>query len=325
MNFPFWVVALLGMVIFWPVTLLVATALGFGGWYLRGFWRWAAWGVSGGMLLVLLVAGGYYAVHPPSDSWWYKHRLKGLNGRLAAAQMVEGIELPAGTYVEWADLERSEISLARLPGTVRVAGLLVSGEIDHESLGYQGSYGVTLAEPRELDGWACGVGEASVGQNGKMQGCTLARETAWHTLKLPEGTYMGRFYQMRFVLPDDRGMAVVGTSLTVPPGGVVEAKANGTLVKVKATWKTTGRDEVPVTTPLVERGVTLNTEAYFHPTQDSIYDGPMVKASGVGGLLLEEVHCRGTTLAAGTYVEVPETGDLRLPQSAGQVVAGCLR
>ncbi len=325
MNFPFWAVALLGMVIFWPVTLLVAMALVCGGWYLRGFWRWAAWGVSGGMLLVLLVAGGYYAVHPPSDSWWYKHRLKGLNGRLAAARMVEGIELPAGTYVEWADLERTEILTAKLQGMTRVAGLLVQGEIDHESLGYQGSYGVTLAEPRELDGWACGVGEATVGQEGKMEGCTLARETVWFGLRLPAGTFMGRAYQMRFVMPDDRGMAVVGTGLTVPPGGVVEAKANGTLMKAKATWKVTGRDEVPATTPLVERGAKLNTEADFYPSQGSTDEGPMVKATTMRGRLLEELHCQATTLAVGTYVEVPAEGEVRLPEGPAGVVAGCLR
>ena len=325
MSFPWYVIAVLGAVVFWPVTLVIATVLAFAGWYLRGFWRWSAWGVSGVMLLILAIAGGSYVVKPPDDSWWYKQRLKRLSGMLTAAQEVEGIELPAGTYVEWTDLAKSEIAVAKLVGTTRVAGLLVKDEIDHESLGYQGSYGVTLAEPREIDGWACGVGEASIGQDGKMQGCMLARETTWQTLRLPAGTYMERFYQMRFVMPADHGMTVVGTSLTVPPEGVIEAKENGTLLRAQATWKTTGRDRVLVRTPLVERGVKLETLAAFFPSQDSIDAGPMVKAVSMRGDLLEEQHCQATTLAAGTFVEVPAVGELRLPADADRVVPGCLR
>ncbi len=324
-SFPWWVDVLLVLAVAWPITLLVAVGLGVAGKFTSGPWRVIAWCAGGALGLFLLAAGAFFLSRPVED-WWTGLRLKAVSGVLKQPRTVNGFVLPAGSKVQWADVNKQDFLVADVPSKVSMLGLVVKGEIDHDARAQEKYYDVVLAEPKHTEEWSCGPGEARVQEDGKVLSCTLAVDTAWQELTLPAGTYVdGTFREMRFVMPDGRGMPLLRGALNVPAGGVVTSAPNGTLIELDATWKQTGPNRTDPAAALLERGVKLDTSAKFNPTENPFEDGSRLQAISIFGVLFEAARCKEATLPAGTSVEVPVRGELRVTEAPEHVVEGCLQ
>ena len=331
--FPWWVDALLALVVAWPLTLAVVLVLAFTGKFTSGRWRVLAWGLGGGLGLILLVAGGAFLIQPVNDEWT-KLRLKTISGVTHEPRTMNGFVLPAGSKVRWSDVGKGDFFSADVPVNMAMLGVVVKGEIDHDARAQEEYYDLSLVEPKQFDAWACGPREARIKEDASMLACTLAVETEWKGLMLPAGTYMDRTFptvEMRFVMPDARGMALAGGALAVPAGGVLLARSNGTPVKVGAAWKDKNDAQSQATVPFAERGVKLLETADLYPTQDSDYNidtKPRLQPEGLRGKLSEATRCKNETLTAGTAVDVPVKGELQVYDASGgsaRVVPGCLR
>ena len=127
-------------------------------------------------------------------------------------------------------------------------------------------------------------------------------------------------------MPDGRGMPVLG-SLSVPPAGELIAEENGSLRELHSSWDIMKDDKIT----LVERGVSLQTDAAFYPEPDTAADPPpLVHALGVRSQLMLALPCARETIEAGEKVEIAAAGSAVrvLPEeegARGRVVQGCLK
>ncbi len=320
-QIPLWFALLLIPVIFWPVTLVAAIGFGvFGKWF-RGVGRWVCWGLCGVLLLFPLAGLVMYSGSPVSE-WWNTQRLKRISGKLQQPLTVAGITLPVGTDVRWSQTDRSDFAEADLPGTVVILGVKAKGKVYHA----HGDFKLTLAEPQAIDGWACAEKNVWLGKDLRLQFCVLSKDVSWHGLVVPAGAGVARENGIRFSMPDDRGMKVLG-GLAVPPGGELRAQENGSLLEVHASWNI----EKDYNMTLVERGVSLETDADFFPSPLTEYDESLpVKALGLRSKLMLNLPCARETIKAGVQVEVRGTGgEVRVipdfENGRVRVVPGCLR
>ncbi len=186
MNWPWWLLILILGVQLWPV------ALGFGIGLLviavlaRGWVRRAAI-VSA---LPCLAVTGFAA-------WWgieVRERDRDTAVYEAAThqvldhdQMVNGLSLPAGTAVEWQDVDHSQLAMASPPDLMTLFGLRVSWiRWSDDGQGWD----LQLTEPQPIEGWTYATIGVRVSSVGRLRSCQLAAERAWHGWPVPAATFL---------------------------------------------------------------------------------------------------------------------------------------
>ncbi len=167
----------------WPLLLVAALSFGILAIFVHGRNR-AAIAVFAALLSLPGLGVGIDTLVEVLGKWRERVEYARTHTRLAEATVVDGIALPAGAVVQWADASHTRIEGVEMTPAAEVFGvraryLLRFGENRWSAL---------LEDAATLDGWACAASHASFTTAGRLLSCTLARTTDWKGWVLPEGT-----------------------------------------------------------------------------------------------------------------------------------------
>ena len=128
-TFPAWMTPLLMGVLYWPFLLSAAIVLTGLAIFVRGWLRVALFALAILMLLPCLtlpVVGVVNAINSASErrAWARTHET------LSAALTIQGLGLPAGTAVTWADERHEAVVSVELPGPTPLLGTTLTGTLE---------------------------------------------------------------------------------------------------------------------------------------------------------------------------------------------------
>jgi hypothetical protein len=227
-NFPAWMTPVLIGLLYWPLLLAVAASLAGLGMCLRGRRRAAVLGLAGLVALpcMLVIAMDIAsALHSASARRAYTRT----HETLSAPVHMQGMDIPAGTAVTWADERHERVTAMELPGPSPVLGTTLTGKLEDVSgLWWSG----TLAADAVLGGWPCRAGDVWLSAEGGPMRCTLADDHQYEGFDIPAGSEValsrsGRLRDVR--LPADRTMALPSIAAMLPGGGSVFLRPDGAI------------------------------------------------------------------------------------------------
>ena len=244
LHFPWWMLALLVGVQFWPVTLAAALVSAAVAVMTRGIPRVIAAliSVAFGGVLVIAVALGLSRLREAGRMRAYD---KAVHETLGSARVVDGLALPAGTDLEWTGVDRVHLRMAGLPRPTCLLGL------DVEWIARSGDgtgWDVQTPKPTVVEGWTCNEVGVHLSPRGRLRGCRLAGGRLWQGWPIPGDT------PLDLSKAGEVGIALIESAIpapeigrSVPATGGMSFNADGSLDQVHF-----NEDD-----PLVVRGVRL--------------------------------------------------------------------
>ena len=103
---------------------------------------------------------------------------------LGQPQVLDGVLFPAGTEIVWEDPSHRRVAAARLPLPAEILGVRATALLRVS----EGGWIVSLAEAREIDGWACVEAEVELTATGRLWDCELSGTLSWRGWDLPGRT-----------------------------------------------------------------------------------------------------------------------------------------
>ena len=186
LNLPWWLVVVILGVEGWPLVLAAGLGLTVLAVLTRGWVRITA-------LVLLLPCAGITCI---AAVWSVHARTQGretadfearIHEVLEQDRVVNGLALPAGTEIQWAGVDRSQLRYANLPEPIRLFGLHVIwlGRADAGS-----GWDLRLPEPEPIEGWTCERIGVRVSDVGRLQSCNLAAGRMWRGWPIPGGSLL---------------------------------------------------------------------------------------------------------------------------------------
>src|SRR5947209_6364641 len=153
-TFPVWMAPLLIAVLYWPVLLVAAVVLTGLGILVHGWRRAALFALA---TIVVLPCVGLLVVEVVSaaQSAAARRAFARTHEILTAPLQTQGLSLPAGTAVTWADERHEAIVSLELPGPARLLGTTLTGKLEHV---FRQWWSGTVAADSSVDGWPCRAG-----------------------------------------------------------------------------------------------------------------------------------------------------------------------
>jgi hypothetical protein len=237
-RFPWWFGFVVAGVHFWRVTIPTAAALLLLGWYCGpGGLRWISFG-AGALLMTLplLIAGLMYALQSSEAARYWR--------TLDRAEMIAGVEFPAGSRIRFADKAHTKLIEADLPRVTEILGIRLVGRLTrYETWDDAGpAWGGTLAEDQTVNGIPCRAGYFTFDKFGTIfDACGtvhkfgLAASHEFFGLNFPKGTAIRRSSATRpssFLLPADAGLYIPILATTAPEGVTLTIADDGRLESI---------------------------------------------------------------------------------------------
>lgn len=227
-EFPIWMVPLLFGALYWPGFLVAAIVLAVLGMLTRGRARTALFALGILALLPCLAVPVLFvgsALHSAAAGRAYAR----LHETLTAPLEIQGLALPVGTAVTWADERHQAVVELELPGPTPLLGTRLTGKLEDV---YRTWWSGTLAADATLGGWPCAAGDVWLSHEGRLMRCTLAADHEDTGLTIPAGseialTDAGRVKEVR--LPADRTMALPSIGATLPGRSGLFLEADGSI------------------------------------------------------------------------------------------------
>lgn len=120
----------------------------------------------------------------PLSRWQRRIELARITTVLRQPQVLDGILFPMGTEIVWKDPSHRRVAAARLPLSAEILGVRATAL----RRVVEGGWIMSLAEAREIDGWACARGEVELTAAGRLWDCELSGTRSWRGWTLPERT-----------------------------------------------------------------------------------------------------------------------------------------
>ena len=227
LNWPLWLLLLVFGADNWPIVLTVAVILLILVAMTRGWLRWTGLVAALPGLAIIAFA-----------AWW------GINGRQRDAeaddfearthqaldrdQDVSGLRLPAGTELQWWEIDHRELRTAYPPTPTVLFGMHVSliGH-DYNAPGWN----LQLSEPGTIDGWTCDRTNVGVSADGKLRYCRLAAGRLWKDWPIPAGSWLDlkEAGKVGLALPTGASMAAPEIGHRISDTGGFAFNADGSL------------------------------------------------------------------------------------------------
>ncbi len=224
-NIPTWAVLLVLSAQLWPLVLVLAAVAMISAFFLGGRWRRAAIVIAGLLLLDLAAAR---LMQARDDANAQLHELS-VNTTLAADTLVDGLKLPAGTEITWADPTHTHFTTAVLPHPAAVLGVTakrVQIEVD-------GGWALDLDRPQSIDGWTCQADFVELKQDAHLRRCVLASARDWNGWPIPAATLIAlNGPTLGFVFPPDASVMAREIGRPLPATGAMTINADGSLDSV---------------------------------------------------------------------------------------------
>jgi len=293
-DFPVWAAPLLIGLLYWPF-LLVAAAILAGvamlvhGWPRAGLFALATIAVL--PCLMVLVMDAVSEVHSIASRQAYARTHQTLSAPLS----IQGLNLPAGTAVEWADERHQAVASVELPGPTALLGTTLTGKLEDVSSRW---WSGTLAADARLEGWPCRAGDVWLSHEGRPMRCTLAGDSEQQGLEIPAGSEValaatGQLQDLR--LPPDRTMGLPSIGATLPGGGSLFLRPDGAIE----------RAYVPEPGVLQLGDAALRFEVrWVYPETSHPSASVPAQATAVRGDLAEDAAINGIPVRAGSLVTV---------------------
>lgn len=209
-NWPLWLVVVILGIEGWPFVVAAGLGLAVLAALTRGWVRITA--------LVLLLPctaiaciAAVWGVHGRMQDRETAEFEARIHETLEQDRVVNGLALPAGTEIQWADVDRSQLRYASPPEPIRLFGLRVSwlGRADAGS-----GWDLQFPEPEAVEGWTCERIGVRVSDAGRLRSCNLAAGRIWRGWPLPAGS------RLDLATPGEIGLALpMGASLPAPEIG----------------------------------------------------------------------------------------------------------
>lgn len=186
MDWPLWLLLLIVGGAYWPFVLTTAVILLILAAVTRGWLRWTAL-VAVLPCLAVIAFAAWSAINDQQRDAEADEFEARTHQVLDRVQDVSGLNLPAGTELQWWDVDHRELRTAYPPTPILLFGLQVSliGR-DYNGPGWE----LQLSEPGTIDGWTCERTNVGVLPNGKLQSCQLAAGRMWKGWLLPAGSWL---------------------------------------------------------------------------------------------------------------------------------------
>ena len=185
-DWPLWLVVVILGVEGWPYVLAAGLGLAVLAALTRGWLRAIAiiLLLPCAAILCVVIAWDVHARMQSRETDAFEARI---HETLEQDRVVNGIALPAGTDIQWADVDRRELRYASPPDPIPLFGLRVTwlGRADSGS-----GWDLQLPEPEQIDGWTCDRIGVRVSETGVLQSCTLAAGRMWHGWPIPTGSLL---------------------------------------------------------------------------------------------------------------------------------------
>jgi hypothetical protein len=291
LHIPLWFALLMIATEYAPVVLAVAIPLTVLGLVVRGISRWLL--LCCGVLLaascaILPVMGWIDNIKQARAA----AREAALQVTLSAPQVIDGLQLPAGTKVHWYDDEHTDVVSVDLPAPIRLLGIKLVGHIGHTD---QQSWSATLAQPSLIDGWPCDKGKVTLSRTWRLQRCILASDHTKHRRVFPAGTEAdltpekGEFGMFR--LPAGRGMLLPDIAAILPPGSTLWIAEDGVIANAY----------IERATPLLVHGVELWGDVFWRYGTRGLHDDV---PNALRGYLARPMTQHGRSFEEGEWVQL---------------------
>lgn len=218
LNWPLWTILLIFGLAYWSFVLAATVLLLIVASLTHGWLRWtalvAALPCVGILAFALTLATD--ARQREADADKFELRTYQVLDR---DQDVSGFHLPAGTELQWWDVDHRQLRSASPPAPIKLFGVQVSW-ISHA---YDAEEWVLqLFEPTAIDGWTCEPIGVGMSPDGKLRHCRLAAGRMWKEWPIPAQSWLDLTQQGRvgLVLPTGASMAApeIGRRITYTGG-----------------------------------------------------------------------------------------------------------
>lgn len=227
MAWPLWFLLLVVGAANWPIVLTAAVILLLLAALTRGWLRWIAL-VASLPCLAIIAFAAWSAINgwqrdAESDEFEVRtHQV------LDRDQEVSGLKLPAGTELQWWDVDHRELRSAYPPTPMLLFGMHVSliGR-DYKAPEWE----LQLSEPGTIDGWTCERTNVGVLPDGKLQSCKLAAGRVWKDWPIPAGSWLDlkTTGKVGLTLPTGASMAAPEIGHRITDTGGFAFNADGSL------------------------------------------------------------------------------------------------
>ncbi|TPG55972.1 hypothetical protein EAH89_13640 [Roseomonas nepalensis] len=136
------------------------------------------------LLACIIIIDEAFKPGTPLSRWQQRRETARITTVLERPQVLDGIPFPARTEIVWEDPSHRHVAAARLPLPAEILGVRAT-TLRRVS---EGAWIVSLAEAREIDGWACVEGEVELTATGRLWDCELSGTPSWRGWTLPERT-----------------------------------------------------------------------------------------------------------------------------------------
>ncbi len=186
LNWPWWLVLVILGVEGWPFVLSAGLGLAVVAALTRGWIRIVALVLLLPCAAIMCVAAvwGVHARIQDRETADFEARIHEV---LTQDRVVNGLALPAGTEIQWVDVDRGQLRYASPPEAIQLFRLRVIwlGRADAGS-----GWDLQLPEPEPIEGWTCERIGVSVSVTGLLRSCTLAAGRIWHRWPIPAGSLL---------------------------------------------------------------------------------------------------------------------------------------
>jgi hypothetical protein len=293
-RFPWWFGFVVAGVHFWRVTIPTAAALLLLDWYCGpGALRWISFGAGALLTLPFLIAGLMYVLQSIEAARYWR--------TLDRAEMIAGVELPAGSRLRFADKTHTKLISADPPRVTEILGIRLVGRLTrYETWDDVGPvWSGTLAEDQTVNGILCRAGYFTFDKfgtifdtRGTVHKFGLAASHEFFGLNFPKGTAIRRGSATRpwsFLLPADAGLYIAVLATTAPEGITLTIADDGRLESIGS-----GHGQI-----ITVRGLPLSS------TDFRLHDDQIIAELAEPSLVAGELLPAGTSV----LVDLP-TGDV---------------
>ena len=186
LNWPWWLLFTVLGVEFWPVALGLGVGLLVLAVFGRGWIRWLALvGVLPCLAATAIAAWwGMEARQREREAAAFEAKV---NQVLDSDQVLNGIALPAGTAVQWQDVDHRQLGMASPPDPILLFSLRITWL--RRAADGQG-WDLQLTAPEVVEGWTCATVGVHVSAAGRLRSCQLAAGRDWRGWPIPAGTFL---------------------------------------------------------------------------------------------------------------------------------------
>jgi hypothetical protein len=259
-GLPWWFWFAVVVVKFWFVTIPLAIMLALAAWYGAPWLGGMRWIVIAAVVLLALPfpAAALVIAYQSFDATRYWRTLE-------VDETVDGLPVPTGSKVRYADKKHSIPVSIDLPRATEIHGMRLMGTLTpwKRRGDVATHWGANLAEDQRLDGLPCRAGPFPFDRTGgvifdhagTIHRCTLASEFELLGLKLPTGTTVTRGNEelaWSLLLPADVGAYIPALAARAPGGVTLDVGSDGRLMRIGS-----GHGQT-----IVVRGVPLNSKSF---------------------------------------------------------------